>query len=269
MRLLLTLLLFAGLLLAVSSGGGSSSSKKTAEITITGNCVGKETAVGVSIDGNAYSANVRVDKNGRGVVFGEADRNGLFKFTINETGTYGVEATGSRIKQLLTTLKIETCSTENFSCSTLTTMSERIRCRINIPEGQEQRLAFLPEECRTLNGTVRADCLKAYEFQQRCRHLEKDDGRDSCYLSQVGSVDTKEKILGYIKFRLYNLEEKTEVMREMGLITEDRAVEFITTLETIKAEFNSATDNNGRKMALLKAKDEWKRLVSDVRGKSG
>ena len=157
-------------------------------------------------------------------------------------------------------------------------MKERITCRLNIPdELARQGLTFVPEECRVLNGTDRARCLTNYDWLQRCRHLSADPDRNKCYLAQINVTniathriacgsnltcldDLREKVFGFVKFRIYNLEEKAELLADRELITEDQAIDFIQILELKKQSFNDAKNVTAKKAVVKEIQTEWQNL---------
>jgi len=74
----------------------------------------------------------------------------------------------------------------------------------------------------------------------------------------------REKVFGFVKFRIYNLEEKVERLRDRGLVTEDQAIDFIQTLELKKQNFNNATSVDAKKAIVIEIQAEWQKLRAIV-----
>jgi len=167
---------------------------------------------------------------------------------------------------------------KNVTCSNLTTVRERIRCRIRLAAANE--INYLPEECRAMAGDERARCIEDYKKVQTCWSLRGTRDRVACVREKFGllgnlsqekiscdeKIDSEKtaclnnlraKAYGIIKFRLYNLEERAESLMDKGLISEELAVNFITALELKKVEFNEATSLAARKKVLEDVKVLW------------
>lgn len=154
-----------------------------------------------------------------------------------------------------------------LKCSELGTSRERLKCRINLP--YENELNYLPEECRGLIGIDRARCVTTYQTVHQCFQLQNDVARVACAKKNLVLVSITEekgkcagnstciqelqtKVFDSVKFRIYNLEQKAQELKEKG-VDENLVLDFITSAEQKKAEFNNA-----------KAIAEKKQVVNDV-----
>ena len=230
------------------------------------------------------------------------DSNGVAKFNPEGPGLYQMKFSHSEYQTTTTTFNLGDCPAikppditpppfenttadelreANLSCSDFSTMRERVNCRITLP-GDVALLRYLPEECRELNGSARGLCIKDYKWQQGCRHLEKDPAREKCYRDQINLTsdirgeklacgdnsscvsNLRERVFGYVKFRIYNIEEKAEELLERGLLTEDKAVDFITFLEAQKIEFNKDDSVQSKKSVIRTVQSEWKKIREGV-----
>jgi hypothetical protein len=171
---------------------------------------------------------------------------------------------------------------ENLKCSDLPTMRERIACRINLK--QENELNYLPEECRVLTGLERAKCINNYKNTIICFNKESDEERVNCARRAIGLQiatiqqakldckgnqtclnELKEKVFTLIKFRFYNLEYKAqEIMRKYN-ISESTVVNFISSIENKKQEFNSASSIEEKKRIVQDVINLWRQFIDQVK----
>ncbi len=177
-----------------------------------------------------------------------------------------------------------TSDESRFKCSNLPTMKERIACRINLKH--ENELNYLPEECRVLSGSERAICINNYKSTNQCFQQTTDSSRlncarralglqvadiqknrDSCAGNQTCLIDLKNKVFTLIKFRFYNLEEKAQKLKEIG-VTEDTVAGFIEALELKKQQFNSGTIDE-KKQVVKDVINLWKQLVEQAKAEIG
>ncbi len=163
----------------------------------------------------------------------------------------------------------------NLKCSELKTARERSKCRVNLPE--ENELNYLPEECRELTGISKARCVTTYQTVQQCFTLENDVARVSCakknlVLSRVAdekikcannstcTEELKVKVFDLVKFRIYNLEYKAQELREKG-VDESLVLDFITSAEEKKVEFNNAQTLEEKKQVVRDVIQLWTEFI--------
>lgn len=300
-----------------NSGGGGPPSppKPAAEIFLTGSCSGQPVAISVSGDGapvSGASVEITILSQGRSpvvVASGTTDSSGVFTFTPNTPASYDAVVSGSSIQSAGKVFSVSDCSkisdtktrdsdgsTNNsnnsvngtpggtrFQCADFQTMRERIACRISISEEEAKtNLLFLPEECRTLNGSAYGQCIATYSVIQRCRHLSLDKDRDRCFFTQMYDLtnlsslrsacgdnstcvdDLRAKVFTYVKFRIYNLEEKSEELWEKGILTKDETVSFIEKMEIKKQKFNNATSVDDKKAVIKEIQKDWQSLKGTI-----
>lgn len=170
----------------------------------------------------------------------------------------------------------------SLKCSTLTTVQERVSCRIGLPE--ENEFDYLPEECRSLDGNAREKCKGFYSSVQKCwvgenlnspvgcarrvlglgssvsEAVAACKGKRACLSGVAASVDSLNK------FRLYNLEWKAEYAAENeGVdVNHELLVDLIVNLERKKLEYNAALTVAEKKLVLLDAQRLWRSFVSKV-----
>ena len=201
-------------------------------------------------------------------------------------GVYGVYG-GSRVeKQPSSTAYAQKgqVSTEEFvdesklKCRDNETLKERVRCRLrNVLS--EEKLDYMPEECKALEGKKRKDCLLTYEKVHKCLFLPNKTARYNCLKNklEIDDIETekmncadltcktklREKVFNYVKFRLYELQEKAEKLLERGA-DEIEVVDFIAKLDGAKVEFNNATSIDAKKAVLKKVQGQWKEFKSSA-----
>ncbi|MBI4438545.1 hypothetical protein HY640_01275, partial [Candidatus Woesearchaeota archaeon] len=136
-----------------------------------------------------------------------------------------------------------------YKCSEFSSRKERIRCRIGLEAENEP--GYLPEECRAMIGAARGNCTRNYALVQKCWQFPSDKRRFECArnefaLRNVASERAECEVLGdnksacmrqlrgkvdlEVKFRIYNLEEKAEKLKSMG-VSEDLVVDLVMKLE--------------------------------------
>jgi predicted DNA-binding protein YlxM (UPF0122 family) len=171
---------------------------------------------------------------------------------------------------------------ENLKCSDLPTMRERIACRIKLK--QENELNYLPEECRVLTGLERAKCINNYKTTILCFNKESDaervncarraiglqiatiqQAREDCKGNQTCLNELKEKVFTLIKFRFYNLEYKAQEIMEKYNISESLVVDFISSIETKKQEFNNASSIEDKKQIIKDVSNLWRQFIYQVK----
>jgi predicted DNA-binding protein YlxM (UPF0122 family) len=171
---------------------------------------------------------------------------------------------------------------DGFRCSDLPTMRERIACRIKLK--QENELNYLPEECRVLTGLERAKCINNYKNTIICFNKESDEERVNCARRAIGLQiatiqqaredckgnqtclnELKEKVFTLIKFRFYNLEYKAQEIMEKYNISESLVVDFISSIETKKQEFNNARSIEEKKQIIKDVIILWRQFIDQVK----
>jgi predicted DNA-binding protein YlxM (UPF0122 family) len=167
-------------------------------------------------------------------------------------------------------------------------MRERIACRIKLK--QENELNYLPEECRVLTGLERAKCINNYKNTIICFNKESDAERVNCARRAIGLQiatirqakldckgnqtclnELKEKVFTLIKFRFYNLEYKAQEIMEKYNISESLVIDFISSIETKKQEFNNASSIEDKKQIIKDVSNLWRQFIdqakSEIRSK--
>jgi hypothetical protein len=173
-------------------------------------------------------------------------------------------------------------SEEDLKCSDLPTMRERIACRIKLT--RENELNYLPEECRVLTGLERAKCINNYKNTIICFNKESDEERVNCARRAIGLQiatiqqarsdckgnqtclnELKEKVFTLIKFRFYNLEYKAQEIMKKYNISESIVVNFISSIENKKQEFNSADSIEEKKQIVRDVMNLWKQFIDQIK----
>ena len=179
---------------------------------------------------------------------------------------------------------------ENLKCQSQPTLKERVNCRIESPEEAERELSinYLPEECRALTSVAKKEeCVKRYITLRRCFESKNDKERSACAKKIVGLGDMnteiakclsgkndenagcfkeiEERVDTVIKFRFYNLEEKAEELLDNGRVSKDTAVEFVSSLEMKKQEYNNAKTIQEKKQIVLDVKSLWGLFIEPLK----
>ncbi len=179
---------------------------------------------------------------------------------------------------------IETTVTDEFECTDLTTIEDRVRCRIQLSEEDYGDLRYMPEECLVMESTAQDACIERYMATQQCWDYPVGEERIGCVkevlrLGALGdeiagcqtSLDSQicfdtlnEKAFNLIKFRFYDLEERAETLLDQGY-DEDRVVALVVELEKKKQDFNDASTFSERRDIVLDVRDLWAGFVQDVK----
>lgn len=179
---------------------------------------------------------------------------------------------------------------DELKCGNLGTLRERVSCRLGLEEDEQEEeleLYYLPEECRTLSGSVRGICIARYKSVQTCWKFPIGDERVSCVkrtmklgtlqeeketcnalTEQEKSVcvrDLKNKVYNLIKWRFYDLEERAEDFMQRGFVDKESTVDFVGELEKKKIRFNEADTKEERKNIILDVRMIWKEFIDVVR----
>ncbi|MBI2208675.1 hypothetical protein HYU50_04220 [Candidatus Woesearchaeota archaeon] len=179
---------------------------------------------------------------------------------------------------------------EGLECSNLTTLKERVACRIGMEKEEQEKelkLYYLPEECRALAGNEKGICIARYKSVQTCWKFPIGDERVSCVkrFMNLGTIqeekevcnkltgeeksvcvrEIKNKVYNLIKWRFYDLEERAEDFMHRGLADKETVAAFIEKTELNKAKFNEAKTKEERKDVILAVKNDWKDFVGKVK----
>ncbi len=173
-----------------------------------------------------------------------------------------------------------------YKCSTMNTMRERIKCRLQLKE--ENEYDYLPEECRAQVNESREKCVTNYKKSQNCWASDKDSERFKCAASAFGLVGTvasqkaqcdnltgqnrsqcilqlRDRVDAIVKFRIYNLEEKTQRLLEKGLVDADTATDFVAAMEQQKQNYNDAKTVEEKKAVVRGVQKLWKEFISNIK----
>ena len=169
-------------------------------------------------------------------------------------------------------------------CSEKSTIKERVSCRLDrIKQGKSTE--FDPEECRSVSQEKKASCLQTYQAANSCWSERTNQQRFNCigsYLKMTSVKEEKQKCLQLeemektqcidklkenaftlIKFRFYNLENKAEYFLKEGA-SQETDIEFITSIETKKQEFNQAATIEGKKQIVQEVISLWKDFTDKI-----
>ena len=172
-----------------------------------------------------------------------------------------------------------------YKCSTVSTMRERIKCRLNLTEENEYN--YLPEECRALINISREKCATNYKKAQDCWTTINDTERFNCAKSAFGMVgtvasqkaacdgltgtsrskcilDLTDRVDAVVKFRIYNLEEKAQRLKEKG-VDEELVVNFVTLMEQQKQNYNEAKTTAEKKTIIMSVQGSWQEFITNAK----
>ncbi len=174
------------------------------------------------------------------------------------------------------------CTT--LQCGNKTDLRERVACRLNLTPlamARELDIQYLPEECRAMADSYeQTTCIERYRSYQPCWGFTGTAERVSCAkgilglqenvaddiaacTSQECLVDLQDRVYQLIKFRFYELEERSEELAERGANLDDVA-DFIVLIINKKSEFNSATTTEQRSQAIIDVRDGWHTFLTKV-----
>lgn len=178
--------------------------------------------------------------------------------------------------------KYQPCTT--LQCGNKTDLRERVACRLNLtPLAMSRELAiqYLPEECRALTDTIeQTACIERYRSYQPCWGFASTEERVSCARdilqlqeniaddiaaceSTECLIDLQDRVYQLIKFRFYELEERSEELAERGANI-DEVTDFIVLIINKKSEFNAATTTDQRRQAIIDVRDGWNTFLTKV-----
>ena len=138
-----------------------------------------------------------------------------------------------------------------YKCSIIGAMNERIKCRLKLTEENEYN--YLPEECRALVNESRETCVANYKKSRQCWTSTKDGERFDCARKSFGLTGTvaaqkaqcdgrtgterancilqlRDRVDAVVKFRIYNLEDKAQRLKEKGLVDLETVTDFVTAM---------------------------------------
>lgn len=177
-------------------------------------------------------------------------------------------------------------------CGELATVEERINCRLHVsPEVIQTELdtAYFPEGCRALGEDWQAKCKDRYKSIGSCWDKTKPkeyDGKDviACLkkklvldpaLKPVAAVCKKDdqacreaykkKIWNLIVARLYDAEQRAELLMQEGKITKEQTIEFIIKISKAKLDFYNAKNKGERVAVIQRIVNEWKELLKKIK----
>ena len=173
-----------------------------------------------------------------------------------------------------------------YKCSTVSTMRDRIKCRLNLTEENEYN--YLPEECRALVNESRVNCVANYKKSQSCWVSLRDTERFECAKSAFGLVGTvasqkaacdgltgtnrsscilklRDRVDAVVKFRIYNLEEKAQSLMQKGLVSEESATDFVTAMEQQKQNYNEAKTTAEKKTIIIGVQGSWQEFITNAK----
>jgi hypothetical protein len=169
-------------------------------------------------------------------------------------------------------------------CNSPSTAKERVLCNMNVDKAKGK---LADEECRreaTAEGKKK--CLDRKEKAKLCQNLGEDK-REACLKRVVGlnaakqvrdeikectgteatqcTSQLKGKVYEMIKERISNLGEKAKKFADKGIISQEKAADFIAWLEDAKERFANAPDIKGKREVVQEIKNSWGEFVSDAR----
>ncbi|MFH1750845.1 MAG: PEGA domain-containing protein [Candidatus Micrarchaeota archaeon] len=157
---------------------------------------------------------------------------------------------------------------------------ERIKCRINLPDGRKQeKLPYIPEECRESENSTQSDCISTYNKLNACNAASNFVSREECAhkVLGIGNIsgeklkcnkmkegneklacyqDLRRRTYALIKFRINSLSLQAERLSEMG-VDEGNVIGLIGQIEEKIAQFNTAGGLENKKQVLWDVKKIW------------
>ena len=173
-----------------------------------------------------------------------------------------------------------------YKCSSVDTMRERIKCRLQLAE--ENEYDYLPEECRAQVNESREKCVANYKKSQQCWTSLKDSDRFKCAASAFGLVGTvasqkaqcddltgqnrsdcilqlRDRVDAAVKFRIYNLEDKAQHLMEKGMADQETVTGFVTAMEQQKQNYNDAKTAADKKAIVKGVQKLWQGFIAKVK----
>ncbi|MBI2140797.1 hypothetical protein HYU16_00055 [Candidatus Woesearchaeota archaeon] len=173
-----------------------------------------------------------------------------------------------------------------YKCSELTTMKDRIKCRLQLKE--ENEYDYLPEECRAQINESREKCVSNYKKSQNCWASDKDSERFKCAASAFGLAGTvasqkaicdgltgqnrsdcilqlRDRVDAVVKFKIYNLEDKAQRLMQKGLVSEENVTDFVTAMEQQKQNYNDAKTVAEKKTIVKSVQRLWQAFIAQAK----
>ncbi len=190
-----------------------------------------------------------------------------------------------------------TAAVPSLICGNLSTLEERVRCRIGLDEEtleRELQVQYLPEECRALREGAEdvkgvETCVTRYQKLRPCWAKPIGAERLACVRGVLGIPDLRsylpnqlappcgsesleyterceaqyrrDHLYPYITFRFYDLEERAEGLKELGAPM-DLVVKFVVAAEQGKIDFNAARSKAERIAIIRRVQSEWRTFVA-------
>lgn len=172
---------------------------------------------------------------------------------------------------------------QSLECGNLGTIRERVQCRLdlNVDAPQGLNIAFMPEECGALFDEKGKDaCIMKYSDVEKCWN-KNSEKTDTCLKqqfnlnniaqrkTQCGSDATCLYLLSsdvndLAKLRIHELEFRAETMLNLGLISENDAIDIISYMEQQKLAFQNSPANADRVRVLSNVKSKWKNFIDGL-----
>ena len=93
-------------------------------------------------------------------------------------------------------------------------------------------------QCDGLTGTEKANCI----------------------------LQLRDRVDAVVKFRIYNLEDKAQRLKERGMVDLDTATNFVTALEQQKQNYNDAKTIAEKKTIVRAVQKLWKEFIATAKG---
>lgn len=175
-----------------------------------------------------------------------------------------------------------------LQCGDLPSLRERVACRMKLePAGmaRENEIRYLPELCRAqADDAAKAACITLYRSFAPCWSTPAGPERTACAKGVLGLagdlkaavVECKNqdepakteclaairaKVYDLTLFRIYDLEERAEELREQG-VPESAIVDLSVAVEEKKIAFKKAATKEGRKAAVLEVRAAWQKFLT-------
>ncbi len=173
------------------------------------------------------------------------------------------------------------------SCTPLPTLLEREKCRFQLVKTGRYSHDYEHEECRALEEkAAKALCNAHYAKTSKCFEKKSDEARFACVRSalKLESLsqekqrcandadclkDFRSRVRASVKFRFYNLVERSGVFLKHGA-SEGAVAQFAAFAEQKKQEFNTAKTIEERIKIVEQVREEWKafkqRALQEIEG---
>lgn len=280
--------------------GGSSTGDVNYEVTTTFSCttgvLTVKTTLGASPIGDM---SVQLKKDGGVAQKQFTNTAGEAGFTAG-SGAYTIATQRNGYAYKETIISIDPCAPSTPSSETPVpdavddaplckeaTQLERIRCRLDLKKEYVQDVRYTPEECWGMDTSARQSCIQRYRLFQTCRTLETDEGRAACIRPKLGLNGTleailadcrtrfgtsralcvqqvKEAVFNLVKFRMYNLEYKTEEFLDAGMNRTEGEV-ILVKIAQAKIAFDQAITMDQRRAAIRQLQQDWEAFTQKAK----